>query len=709
MNDLVDLWKADLAGASTALRGETEGRVAAVTAAIAAVQAAQRETDVAHGRTADEVASAHRKLAALAEAVAAARAMQGSLEEWNLEGMDGRVSALDEAVRALRAAHYQHQADAVDAHADTQGKIKALNLAIDAVRDAQHASDTAAEAASAALAADVGSKLLTLRAEWVLSQDDARVASAALLADVDARLDAVRDSVAAAVAEARASSSAAAAMADVEARMQALRDEFTSELAQAHAAAAAGLQRVTARVDDLETHRLGAIDAALRALQHAQEEAADVPGKLAALDAAVAAVRTVQAAQAQEASASHSAAAAFAKDVEAQLRDLKAAWDDKLLRTEASAATKADEAAAAVAIDMMQKMVNLRTTWEAEMAPVLAKVDAVESTYQQLDELVGRQWVEQRARFAAIEEAHAAQKASDEQERAAAGAARAAAFADIALRLDAIAANMQSFAAADAVADIGARLGEATASLASRASAADLRACVDQLAALTASTTTHASVDALQALQQKVEAAMAGLGEDTERWAARVRGLEATVYAQLAEVRRAGEAARAAQKGREATTARALAAAAGRLDSLESKVEALCARHLSLLSPSPLPRPLPPSLPHTRWRHWAPPSARSAPTWWMATGRTSTRRSPRARCGGVPTSSRVRRTRPWWLGRRTGLRTPTRSSAAWQPGSTRWSTAWPRGWTPSAARWAPWPPPTASRRWSHGWPNSSTG
>ena len=519
----------DATASTAALAADIESRVAALHAAWTSELATSTDASAA----AVEGLSVHvddklQRLSSLTAALANALTDSSST-------IDVRLQALDRAIEAVRAAQQQAQTDKNQAVFDIDERVNTLGEMVRTSLEENR------------------SMVMNVMEE----QSEAKESVTTLVKDVEERLVALRVSITAEMAPVSDRLEA------VESRCTSITDRLRDDIRDWKSTVE---EKLTALDRAATASTMHIIDEQQQAVLLQQQVQSTNESRLRALDTAVSVVQEMQ-----------DASLALSSDVEQRLEDLRALWTAESTRLSSDIKTSATSLDA----DVTDRLQALRASWTAELTPVLDRVSSIESGHADLGRWIERQREEQQQRFNSIDAAMR-QKDIDAAARAALQAQRMTAFAEITLRLDSIAANMQSFAAADVVSGLSDQLDEVNSTLASFASIDDVQGCishvnsvVDSMAMLDGRMSALASVEAVTAIGDKLDGALHSFSIDSATRMEEIQAMERRIEAQLEELRTSAARAMDRQSGGEAVAAQVLAAATERIDNLESKIDAL--------------------------------------------------------------------------------------------------------------------------------------
>ena len=520
---------AEASASTAALAAELENRVAVLQATWASELATSTQTSASAveglGIAVDDKLQ---RLSSLTAALANALTDSSST-------IDIRLQALDLAMEAVRAAQQQAQSDRNQIASSMEERVNTLEETVHTSLEEHR------------------SVVMNLMEE----QNETKASTTMLAKELEERLVALRESLTAEMGP------ITDRLVVVESRCTSITDRLLGEIRDWKLSVE---DKLTALDRAATASTMNIIDEQQQAMLKQQQIQSTNESRLQALDTAVSVVQEMQ-----------DASLTLSSDVEQRLEELRALWTAESTRLTADIQTSTSSLDA----DVTDRLQALRSSWTAEITPVLDRVNSIESGHADLGRWIERQREEHQERFSSIDAAMR-QKDIDAAARAALQTQRMTAFAEITLRLDSIAANMQSFAAADVVAGLSDQLDDVNATLASFASVDDVEGCinhvnsvVDSMAILDGRISALASVEAVAAIEDKIDGALRSFSMDSATRMEQMQALERRIEVQLEELRVSAAHALDRQSGGEAIAAQVLAAATERIDNLESKIDAL--------------------------------------------------------------------------------------------------------------------------------------
>ena len=220
-------WTNDLVQSATAAASEVEGRFKTIDGALMAAQQAQERVEV--GLEASNAALSED----IEKSIALLRTELTRSSVASAARLDERLQAIDDAIAAAQQSTKNTQASSSATMADVDARLETLDKALTTATIAHQQAAADATASTAALAADIESRVAALRAAWTSELATSTDASAAAvdgrLAAIDAAVVELRETQH--QTETRTVATAATFAADVETRLQTLRALLTAETA----------------------------------------------------------------------------------------------------------------------------------------------------------------------------------------------------------------------------------------------------------------------------------------------------------------------------------------------------------------------------------------------------------------------------------------------------------------------------------------------
>ena len=220
-------WTNDLVQSATAAASEVEGRFKTIDGALMAAQQAQERVEV--GLEASNAALSED----IEKSIALLRTELTRSSVASAARLDERLQAIDDAIAAAQQSTKNTQASSSATMADVDARLETLDKALTTATIAHQQAAADATASTAALAAYIESRVAALRAAWTSELATSTDASAAAvdgrLAAIDAAVVELRETQH--QTETRTVATAATFAADVETRLQTLRVLLTAETA----------------------------------------------------------------------------------------------------------------------------------------------------------------------------------------------------------------------------------------------------------------------------------------------------------------------------------------------------------------------------------------------------------------------------------------------------------------------------------------------
>ena len=367
LQSLRQSWTEDLVQSTHTAASEVEGRLKPIDDALVVMQQAhERVEEEIHASSAALSDDIEKSIALLRNELTRSSVANSTRFDERLQVIDHAIAA---AQQAYRQSTRDMEVSLSATMADVDTRLQALDRALASMQTAHQQAAADASSSTAALAADIENRVAVLRAAWTSELATATDTSAAAvegrLASIDAAVRELRE--AQHQAEARYVTTAATFAADVETRLQTLRALLSAETAASSAALSDDIEKSIALLRNELTRssvanstrfdeRLQVIDHAIAAAQQAYRQStrdmevslsatmADVDTRLQALDRALASMQTAHQQAAADASSS---TAALAADIENRVTSavdgVLAAQHQADINTKSSVADLADD------------------------------------------------------------------------------------------------------------------------------------------------------------------------------------------------------------------------------------------------------------------------------------------------------------------------------------------------------------------------------